>query len=103
MHRLARHRKLGGDRGLVIVIAVHIDRKVEPREHLDVAVVGEARRTRAEEMNVKFAASSSPPLARDGVDRCEALCRLRHEQPKLYRALQADVRTARNGLAPGPF
>lgn len=26
---------------------------------------------------------------RDGVDRCEALRRLRHEQPKLYRTLQA--------------
>ena len=41
------------------------------------------------DIDVRWEDAVTEIAKRDGVDRCEALRRLRHEQPKLYRALQA--------------
>jgi hypothetical protein len=52
----------------------------------------------ADTINARWGDAVTEISKRDGVDRCEALRRLRHEQPKLYRAFQADVLTAHDGL-----
>ena len=43
----------------------------------------------ADSIDARWEGAVTEIARRDGVDRCEALRRLRHEQPKLYRALQA--------------
>jgi hypothetical protein len=52
MHRLIRNLKSARDRALVVIIAGHGDRKIEPGEHLNIAALG------------KFSAGNDEPAIR---------------------------------------